>query len=1455
MKKILHLCRLPFLSFLLSIIYATTSASPSLTINPNDTQGVGITPSGNQPDRITVNPTDFQNPPLSVHVDLDTLHDITLITWYNPSDYTLMGYDDGTADSVFAWPVAGNKAAVRFTPESYPAHILSAEVNIYDGTWPPGNILTPFQVAVYDDDGPGGLPGTELALAEVTPFDYGWVYVDFSPDDVTIESGDFYVVWIQGGDIPDCAPIAVDLSGTEGRSFIKEVPGGGDWEQIPEGNIMIRSWIGYSGSQSINPQNRDISYYEIYRLKAGDELTPENWTLLDDGVIDTLYYDTGWPEVDTGHYRYAVIAHYPENESDPAFSNVIKNGIDFTINVRMCGGEEPAVGAEAEIKNQDNNPEHDYHGIAPQNGIIRFLNVYPGIYDLTVTMTGMQSFFLHNISVLQDITMPLIIPTACLPPSIYYDYPDKVCFYFPNDNYERVFFEDFEGGVIPPGWTQEYVDSTLNWVVTMGSPSGSPPNAYSGEYNATFYGSSASTLLITPPLNLGSYDLTRLQFWHTQAADSVQDELKLYYRTSAMGVWHPLVAYIDNVPEWKKESTNLPEPSAQYQIAFLGETHPGGLGICLDDIEILYAQYENEINPPCLEGFNVTLNGGAFFTTENCISDLIPGQFYIITVSAVYTDCVSQTIQFPFTNYPCDDFVPPRDLAGSLSGMELTLTWNPPPGPEPQEYQISYDDGVAENAMEWYNAGGETAVRFSPLGYPCEIRKFHMNIWDGTWPPGVTLSPFRIVIYDDDGPNGYPGTELGSKEVTPLNFGWTEHDISDLNVTIGSGDFYLAHYQLGTYPEAVPTAVDETSAGQGRSFDHPAGVGWGPGEYDQYMIRATVYGPLIDREEPDTVTSTPDVNISGSQSISFKAPASHIADNIMAGHVPRYFDKDGKERFTFMGFHVFRNGEKLTDLYLDTVYSETVSPGGTYQYSVTAVYDAGESCVGYPSVEIIAGEGLAVPLNLDAGLFDQNKVMLTWNAPSKGHSQNSELLGYHLWRNQFPVTSTIITGTTYTDVLYFSDTYVYTVSAVYDDGESFPSVPDSVTYVAQGHMQGDISDATTLLPVQEAEIQVSPGDYTVTSQADGSYHIDNIPPGFYNITVTATGYHAMTMTNIEIKSNQVKELNFQLFSDNVATIPFTEPWDEASFEYQHWSFAPAQGQWAIDNAAGNPAPSAEFQWEPGNAGYIFALVTPYIWYKDFEGYFNLDFDLKVTDNGASQYETMQVEYWHNFTWDHLATFRSDSVFEWTHYGYTLPVIGTDNLFRIRYAIAGEEGSYANSWHLDNIRVSSYYTTHLSGRVTDQSGNAIADATVTAAGYPPATTDPTGWYDLTVTKGYYTVTAESTNYKPVTYENVSISGPTTLDFQLELSIGIQPNMQQPDFLVFPNPSSSYLIVKTPDQARSIVLLNCQGQAVHQIGCEGMASLQINVEGYTRGLYFVQCILENGQTVTKKIIVMR
>ncbi len=111
------------------------------------------------------------------------------------SGVTLLYYDDGTAEGSVLLTDPGERLAVQFTPESYPATLSFANFYIRDAG-------AAIKLDVFNDSGTGGTPGTSLLNAPitVTPQSNSWNSVDLSNRNCKINHGNFFISleWTQG---------------------------------------------------------------------------------------------------------------------------------------------------------------------------------------------------------------------------------------------------------------------------------------------------------------------------------------------------------------------------------------------------------------------------------------------------------------------------------------------------------------------------------------------------------------------------------------------------------------------------------------------------------------------------------------------------------------------------------------------------------------------------------------------------------------------------------------------------------------------------------------------------------------------------------------------------------------------------------------------------------------------------------------------------------------------------------------------------------------------------------------------------------------------------------------------------------------------------------------------------------------------------------------------------------
>jgi bacillopeptidase F len=197
--------------------------------------------------------------------------------------------------------------------------------------------------------------------------------------------------------------------------------------------------------------------------------------------------------------------------------------------------------------------------------------------------------------------------------------------------------------------------------------------------------------------------------------------------------------------------------------------------------------------------------------------------------------------------------------------------------------EIGYDDGTAENARAFYDAGNGWAVKMSLAkgNKKALVRSGLFRFWNTEWPvPGGTA--FKVAVYDASGPNGAPGKKLaGPFDATALRNGqWTQVDLSSQGIIV-EGDFYMVYIQAAANPNAPGLATDEDGPNAGRSWQFVSGA-WTPSPKTEgnYMIRAVVdyevTAPTLTSPVDGTFTNVETVTVKGESSPTTKV---HIFNN------------------------------------------------------------------------------------------------------------------------------------------------------------------------------------------------------------------------------------------------------------------------------------------------------------------------------------------------------------------------------------------------------------------------------------------------------------------------------------------------------------------------------------------------------------------------------------------------
>lgn len=197
--------------------------------------------------------------------------------------------------------------------------------------------------------------------------------------------------------------------------------------------------------------------------------------------------------------------------------------------------------------------------------------------------------------------------------------------------------------------------------------------------------------------------------------------------------------------------------------------------------------------------------------------------------------------------------------------------------------EIGYDDGTAENARAFYDAGNGWAVKMSlPEGQNSALVTGGLfRFWDTTWPtPGGTA--FKVEVWDASGSDGAPGSKLaGPFDGTALRTGeWTTVDLAEHGIIVEQ-DFYMVYIQSQPNPNAPGLGTDEDGPNAGRSWQYVGGS-WSPSPEAEgnYMIRALVNFEVT----APTITSPADGSFTNEETVTVEGNASptttvHVMNN------------------------------------------------------------------------------------------------------------------------------------------------------------------------------------------------------------------------------------------------------------------------------------------------------------------------------------------------------------------------------------------------------------------------------------------------------------------------------------------------------------------------------------------------------------------------------------------------
>jgi len=146
--------------------------------------------------------------------------------------------------------------------------------------------------------------------------------------------------------------------------------------------------------------------------------------------------------------------------------------------------------------------------------------------------------------------------------------------------------------------------------------------------------------------------------------------------------------------------------------------------------------------------------------------------------------------------------------------------------------ELLYDDNGADTYWSWLGGNGGIGQRFVPPTYPAEITLIRYYI------SASTVTDFIARVYDDDGPDGFPGTLLFETTVNvPGTSGWYNANVT--GVVLADGAFYVSWEMTGDNTTQI--GLDSNAPFSRNTWEY-TGV-WSPfrnAEINDAMIRCMV---------------------------------------------------------------------------------------------------------------------------------------------------------------------------------------------------------------------------------------------------------------------------------------------------------------------------------------------------------------------------------------------------------------------------------------------------------------------------------------------------------------------------------------------------------------------------------------------------------------------------------------
>ncbi|MEO1258622.1 MAG: T9SS type A sorting domain-containing protein [Bacteroidota bacterium] len=228
------------------------------------------------------------------------------------------------------------------------------------------------------------------------------------------------------------------------------------------------------------------------------------------------------------------------------------------------------------------------------------------------------------------------------------------------------------------------------------------------------------------------------------------------------------------------------------------------------------------------------LTGGTIYSDiQNIEGGLIAGDETTINFSPITIDWSPGTYFFDVQTSSTDDLNPSNNTnTTEINVLDISQ----------ELVTLGYAIGVNQSGtISWAGGGnGDSGggIEIEPPFYPATLVGFEVAV------TATSADGFTIRVFDDDGANNSPGTEMTTESIPPGGYfpgNWSQYDLEN-SVTINDGSLYLGWYMDGNN---VGLIVENEGPLSNRAYEILAGS-WAKYRVEaDLMLRAIFENPLF----------------------------------------------------------------------------------------------------------------------------------------------------------------------------------------------------------------------------------------------------------------------------------------------------------------------------------------------------------------------------------------------------------------------------------------------------------------------------------------------------------------------------------------------------------------------------------------------------------------------------------